>query len=61
MLLNDQLIKKLSDFCENQEFWGYQGQGVGGNNAVSYEEVGLGVNYYMKLKLKLSILYFLYQ
>ena len=46
MLLNDQLIRKLLDFCENQGFWGCQGQGggVGCYNAVSYEGVGLEVN-----------------
>ena len=46
MLLHDQLIKKLSDLCENQRFWegGVRVKGVGGHNAASYEVVGIGVN-----------------
>ena len=49
-------------------------RGVGGHNAVSYERVGLGFNllhgikattinfvFSVSIKLKLSILYFLYQ
>ena len=62
MLLNNQLIKKLSDFCENQGFWGCQGQGGWGVIMLFHmKELVLKLANYMKLKLKLSILYFLRQ
>ena len=36
-------------------------KGVEGGNAVSYEGVTVGLHKYMKMKLSLSILFFLYQ